>query len=227
MLKFLRLGALLIAVALTTVSTAFFTTPASATDTATLNAQMKQAVCVRNWGDAVNIADQMIAITPSNNQIAIGKLKEHRARMQKFYDSNANVPANWSEYCSATPANFTVAASNNSEVPPTDADESFITDFKYHAANYPQVSDLLIAGIDANTKLYVNQAKSICKALKGGYFEELNDSLVESYIETTAPTVKDTIITHNTIIKVLAPQYYCPEFSGTVNSEQLSVNSYQ
>lgn len=216
MLKFLRFGALLIAAAVTIISTAFLTTPASATDTATLNAQMKQAVCVRNWEKAVDIADQMIAITPSNNQILLNKLNEHRARMQKLYDSNANVPSNWSEYCSATPANFTIGASNNSEVPTTSVvdDERFITDFKYQAANYPQVSDLLIAGIDANSELYVHKAKSICKALKGGYLEELNDSLFESYVETTAPTVKDAIITHNAIIKSLAPKYYCPDFSS-------------
>ena len=82
------------------VGTAFQISPASATDMATLNAQMQKAVCIQNWEEAVKLVDQMIAITLPGNQMRRNELKTYRGRMQSLYDSKANVPG-WSENCSA------------------------------------------------------------------------------------------------------------------------------
>ena len=106
MLKFLRLTAglsvaLLLSLALAiTGGNAFRISPANATDMATLNAQMQKAVCSQNWGEAVKLVDQMIAITLPGNQMRRNELKTYRGRMQSLYDSKANVPG-WSESCSA------------------------------------------------------------------------------------------------------------------------------
>ena len=106
MLKLLRLTAapsvaLLLSLALAiTGGNAFQILPDSAIDMATLNAQMQKAVCSQNWGEAVKIVDQMIAITPSSNQMRHNELKTYRGRIISLYDSKASVP-NWSESCSA------------------------------------------------------------------------------------------------------------------------------
>ena len=120
MLKFLRLTAapsvaLLLSLALAiTGGNAFRTLPASATDIATLNAQMRKAVCNQNWGEAIKLVDQMIVITPSSNQMHRNELKTYRGRMQSLYDSKANVPG-WSENCSARTESAPAATNTNLE----------------------------------------------------------------------------------------------------------------
>lgn len=102
MLKPLRLGAALAAVLATPINSAFLTETASAADMGTLNAQIRQAVCTQNWGEAVKIVDQMIAITPSSAQMQHNKLETYRGSMQSLYNSRAKVP-NWPETCFAAP----------------------------------------------------------------------------------------------------------------------------
>ena len=120
MLNFLRLTAvpsvaLLLSLALAiTEGNAFRISPASATDMATLNAQMQKAVCVQNWGEAIKLVDKMIAITPSSNQMRRNELKTYRGRMQSLYDSKANLPG-WSENCSARTGSAPAATNANLE----------------------------------------------------------------------------------------------------------------
>lgn len=102
MLKPLRLGATLAAVLATPINSAFLTETASAADMGTLNAQVRQAVCTQNWGKAVKIIDQMIAITPSSEQIQHNKLETYKVRIQNLYASKTNVDSWLLSYC-ATP----------------------------------------------------------------------------------------------------------------------------
>lgn len=79
------------------------------TDTATLNAQLKQSVCTQNWGEAVKIIDKMIAITSSSNQTQHDELKIQRGRMHNLSVSKTNVDSWLENYC-ATPGSTPAAA---------------------------------------------------------------------------------------------------------------------
>lgn len=75
----------------------------SQADIATLNAQIRQATCAQDWGEAVKIVDQMLAITPRSNQTRYKELEEYRARMQNLSVSRTNVDSWLASYCT-TPA---------------------------------------------------------------------------------------------------------------------------
>lgn len=123
MLKFLRLGVALIAVLVTPISTTFLTSPANAANVTNLNAQLKQSVCTQNWGEAVKIIDQMIAITPSSNQTQHNELQTSRVRMQNLSISRTNVDSWLETYCPTPVANSPITT-NTTKINRTTTDNA-------------------------------------------------------------------------------------------------------
>ena len=99
-----------VALLITMTLTALPTQARPKADMATLNAQLKQAVCTQGWGEAVKIVDQMIATIPASNQTQHSQLATYRERMQNLSVSRTNVD-DWLESYCATPVT-TSAASN-------------------------------------------------------------------------------------------------------------------
>ncbi|MGK7927331.1 MAG: hypothetical protein AB4290_19165 [Spirulina sp.] len=66
-----------------------------------LNAELKNAVCQQNWGEAIEIIDRMGAISPQS----ASRLQEYRDRLVTLQNSGAQVPG-WDEDCqtSTSPA---------------------------------------------------------------------------------------------------------------------------
>ncbi|MEA5471839.1 hypothetical protein [Spirulina sp. 06S082] len=66
-----------------------------------LKAELSNAVCHQNWGEAIEVIDRMSTISPQS----ASRLQDYRDRLVTLQDSEARVPE-WQEDCSPpTPLN--------------------------------------------------------------------------------------------------------------------------
>jgi len=209
MLKSLRFSAALIAVVATQISTAFLTSPATAANIATLNAQLKQSICTQNWGEAVKVIDQMIAITPSSNQTQHNELKMHRLRMQNLSVSKTNVDSWLESYC-ATPVTTPVATNITID----NTDRAFIEHYKSLIISlHPDKKSALLSDLQRRPTSIVVSAKAYCKGLRSGFSpDKILDIQAEILVEFS-PKVRENLEVATGTVNHLAPKYYCPEFA--------------
>ncbi len=97
-------------------------------------------------------------------------------------------------------------------------DKEFIEDFKRHAADYPQVSNLLTSSIDKYPQGELNDAKTFCKAIREGGIDKWRNSRIEQIVKITNPTLTEALLTRLAILEVIAGQYYYHDYAAESGS---------
>ncbi len=64
----------------------------------TLDAQLLQATCNQNWGQAIQIVNRAIATAPANSSAYRAQLSVYRSRLQVLQNRGIQVP-NWQQQC--------------------------------------------------------------------------------------------------------------------------------
>jgi hypothetical protein len=77
-----------------------------------LNAQLRQAMCSEDWGNAIAIVNRMMQRRPDYTP----QLQQYRDRLQQLQQSSTPLPADWhAQYCSQRTAPTSTPTSNLSE----------------------------------------------------------------------------------------------------------------
>jgi hypothetical protein len=74
------------------------TQPQALPGSGTLDAQLLQATCNQNWGQAIQIVNQAIAGAPANSPAYRAQLSAYRNRLQALQSRGIQVP-NWQQQC--------------------------------------------------------------------------------------------------------------------------------
>ena len=95
-------------------------------------------------------------------------------------------------------------------------DENFIEDFSKTARTItddPNITLMLISDFNKRPDLHIRNAQNLCNAKRGGYIQKLKHVNANSIAKAANPIIRELLTKNEAIDELLAPKYYCPEFS--------------
>jgi len=107
----------------------------------------------------------------------------------------------------------TLAFSSAATASPSTTDKDYLSDFRESAPRVSEFSTDITDDIDSNPGAYIIMAYRTCRLLSNGMSDDDLKRYQASFLTGKTYRQKETLASSFGILTVLAPKYYCPEFS--------------